>query len=180
MVDLFVEFIKAIFILIPAYAANGFPPLAKGKRPIDFGRKFFDGKRIFGNGKTFEGFFLGLIAGTSYGILEFIISPDLNCYANLHGVTLPTMTPLVAFMIVFGALIGDLGGSFIKRRMGMKRGADALLLDQENFVVGALLFSYWFTEISVWMILIMFIITPVIHRFTSIIGYLLKLKKVPW
>lgn len=180
MPDLFVEFIKAFWILFPAYAANGFPPLARGTRPIDFGKKFFDGRRILGDGKTWEGFALGLFIGSLVGILEAYLYPDLNAYANLFDVSLPKMDVFIGFLIAFGALCGDLAGSFIKRRLGMERGADAPGLDQLNFVVGAILFVYWFTEISIWMILIMLIVTPVIHRIASIIGYVLKFKQVPW
>lgn len=180
MVDLFVEFVKALFILLPAYAANGFPPLARGKKPMDFGRNFFDNRRLLGNGKTWEGFSLGLFIGTLVGALEAYLYPDLNAYANLFGVSLPQINLFVGFMIALGALCGDLAGSFIKRRLKMPRGANAPLLDQLNFVVGTILFVYWFTEIGVWMIAIMLIITPIIHRAASIIGYILKFKQVPW
>lgn len=180
MVDLLVELLKAFWILIPAYAANGFPPLAKGKHPMDFGRKFFDGRRLLGDGKTFEGFTLGLIAGTAYGMLETILYPSINAYANLYGVSFPYMSVIIGFMIALGALCGDLAGSFVKRRLRMPRGADAPLLDQLNFVVGAIVFAYAFTQISLAMILIMLVITPIIHRFVCIIGHLLKLKQVPW
>jgi CDP-2,3-bis-(O-geranylgeranyl)-sn-glycerol synthase len=60
MVDLLVELVKSLLIIFPAYAANGFPPLARGRRPIDFHGKFPDGSRILGEGKTIEGFFLAL------------------------------------------------------------------------------------------------------------------------
>jgi hypothetical protein len=42
----------------------GVPVVAGGGYPIDFGRKFFDGKPIFGKNKTLRGFFSGLIIGT--------------------------------------------------------------------------------------------------------------------
>jgi CDP-2,3-bis-(O-geranylgeranyl)-sn-glycerol synthase len=179
MIDLWVEFIKALLILFPAYAANGFPPLANGKRPIDM-KKSFRGNRIFGDGKTFEGFALGIIAGFIVGALESYLYPDLNSYAMQYGVTLPLITLFIGFMISFGALLGDLAGSFIKRRFGLNRGAGVPLLDQWNFVIGAVLFSFLFTEISIWMFLIMLLITPVVHRAANIIAHKLKIKKEPW
>lgn len=180
MIDLFVEFVKAVWLLLPAYAANGFPPLARGSHPMDFGKNFFDGQRLFGDGKTWEGFSLGLFIGTLVGVLEAYLYPDLNAYAMLHGASLPRMDILVGFLIAFGALSGDLAGGFIKRRLKMPRGADAPGIDQLNFVIGMILFVYWFTDISLWMIAIMIIITPVIHRIANIIGYVLKFKQVPW
>ncbi|MEM5870469.1 MAG: CDP-archaeol synthase, partial [Candidatus Aenigmatarchaeota archaeon] len=37
--ELLIEIIKAFWFILPAYGANAFPPLMKGKRPIDFGKK---------------------------------------------------------------------------------------------------------------------------------------------
>ena len=179
MIDLWVEFVKALLILFPAYAANGFPPLARGKRPIDMNKNFL-GSRIFGNGKTIEGFALGILAGFLIGALEAYLYSDLNAYAMMYDVTLPLITLFIGFMISFGALFGDLAGSFIKRRFKLDRGAEVPLLDQWNFVIGAVLFSMWFTEINIWMFLIMLLITPVVHRIANIIAHRLKIKKVPW
>ena len=179
MIDLWVEFIKALLILFPAYAANGFPPLARGKKSIDMGKNLF-GNRLFGDGKTYEGFALGLLVGFLVGSLESYLYPGLNAYALEFGVTLPLITLFIGFIISFGALFGDLVGSFIKRRLGMKRGAEVPLLDQWNFVIGAVLFSMWFTEITIWMLLIMLLITPVVHRIANIIAHKLKIKNEPW
>jgi len=178
--NLWVEFIKSLWIIIPAYAANGFPPLARGRLPIDLNKKWYDNNRILGDGKTFEGFSLGLFIGFLVGALEVSLYPLLNAYAMQFDVELPFMNLFVGFMISFGALIGDLGGSFIKRRFGLPRGADVPLLDQWNFVIGAVLFVLWFTEITIWMFLIMLIITPIIHRAANVIGHKLKVKREPW
>jgi CDP-2,3-bis-(O-geranylgeranyl)-sn-glycerol synthase len=79
-----------------------------------------------------------------------------------------------------GALSGDLVGSFIKRRIGLKRGSDVPLLDQWNFIIGSVLFVYWFTEITIWMFLIMLVITPIVHRVANIIAHRIKIKREPW
>jgi CDP-2,3-bis-(O-geranylgeranyl)-sn-glycerol synthase len=179
MIYLWIEFVKALIILFPAYAANGFPPLANGKKPIDMGKKFL-GNRIFGDGKTIEGFALGLFIGFLVGGLESYLYPELNAYAMQYGVTLPLMNLFIGFMISFGALTGDMAGSFIKRRFRLNRGAGVPLLDQWNFVIGAVLFSLWFTEINIWMFLIMLLITPIVHRLANIIAHKLKIKKEPW
>jgi len=42
--------LQAFWFIAPAYAANAFPPLVRGKKPIDRGKKFF-GNRLLGNGK---------------------------------------------------------------------------------------------------------------------------------
>ena len=112
--------------------------------------------------------------------MEAYLYPELNAYAMQYGVMLPMMNLLIGFMISFGALIGDMAGSFIKRRFKLKRGAGVPLLDQWNFVIGSVLFSMWFTEITIWMFLIMLLVTPVVHRLANIIAHKLKIKKEPW
>lgn len=180
MIDLWLEFVTALWILIPMYAANGFPPLARGKHPIDFGKKLKDGKRIFGDGKTIEGFALGVGMGTFYGAIEMYLYPVFVMYAAIWGANIPAMTLPAAFMLSLGALVGDLCGSFIKRRAGFDRGANVPLLDQLNFVAGGIVFALPFIKISLWTAGIAFIITPVIHRVVCMAGYMLKFKQVPW
>ena len=111
--DIFIEFVKSLIIIFPAYAANGFPPLARGKRPIDMGKNFFDKRRIFGDGKTYEGLALGILAGTLVGALESYLYPQMNAYAMQYGFALPTISVFIGFMIAFGALFGDMVGSFV-------------------------------------------------------------------
>lgn len=174
-------FVFAWWILLPAYAANAFALLSKylKAQPIDQGMKLKK-HRILGKGKTIEGFVIGLAAGTAVGIAETLLYPDINLYATSFGVSLPAMSFFIGFMIAFGALAGDAIGSFIKRRMNLKRGAKFSIIDKLDFVIGAILFSYWFTDISVLMIVIMIIMTPLLHKVTNIIGYTLKIKKEPW
>mgnify|MGYP003977352855 CR=1 FL=1 len=170
------EFVFALWVLLPAYAANMFPPIANGKIPIDGGRKVKEW-RILGDGKTWEGFFLGLFVGVLVGLAEAYLRIPIN---DMYGIELPVITFLTAFLIPLGALLGDLAGSFIKRRFRMPRGSDAPFLDQLDFLMGALFLSFWFIDLSAAMIVIMFIITPILHRLTNIIGFWLKLKREPW
>ncbi len=177
--ELWVAFVSAFWILFPAYAANVFPPFAKGKHPVDF-RKKIKTRRIFGDGKTWEGIAVGLFAGFLVGVLEAYLYPGFNAYANQFGISLPAMNLTIAFLIPLGALVGDIIGSLIKRRLNMKRGSDAPLLDQLDFVVGAIIFTCLFIEYSLAMIVIMLVATFLIHRAASIIGYWLKVKREPW
>jgi CDP-2,3-bis-(O-geranylgeranyl)-sn-glycerol synthase len=180
MADLWIELVKALFILFPAYAANGFPPLARGRIPIDFKKKWIDGNRIFGDGKTVEGFAIGIVAGTFVGVIESLVEPALNSYASIWNVQIPVMNFMIGFLIALGALCGDLCGSFIKRRFGLKRGKEVIFLDQWNFIIGSVAFVFMFTEITVWMLLLMLLITFVVHRIANIVGHKIKVKREPW
>jgi CDP-2,3-bis-(O-geranylgeranyl)-sn-glycerol synthase len=77
-----------------------------------------------------------------------------------------------------GALLGDAIGSFIKRRIGIERGRPAPLLDQLDFVIGALLLSSLVYFESFSMIIVILIITPILHLLSNIFGYLVGFKEV--
>jgi len=164
--DITLLIIEALKFIFPAYCANAAPVLAGGGLTMDFGKNFIDGKRIFGSNKTFKGFFFGLAVGTAVGLIEWMLFGDY---------------PLMfSFLSPLGALLGDLTAAFLKRRLGIAPGGLFPIVDQVDFVVGALVFSlplaivYW--ELAVAVILI----TPPIHLLTNFCAYKLKLKKNPW
>jgi len=81
-------------------------------------------------------------------------------------------------------MIGDIFGSFIKRRIGLKRGDPAPGLDQLGFLITALITSaaiygvqYWFDLMTLTCILA---ITAILHLSTNFVAYLLKLKDRPY
>ncbi len=172
------ELLITLFIIWPSYVANATPVIVgkafKRRTPIDLGKNFIDGRRIFGDGKTYEGFTCGLIAGFVIGEMTYLLVPDwIRPY-------LPT--PFAVFMMCLGALTGDLIGAFIKRRLGLPRGAPVPLLDQLDFLLMAL-FTLWLIEpwlLTPLRVILAIAITPPIHLLTNAIAYLLRLKKEPW
>jgi CDP-2,3-bis-(O-geranylgeranyl)-sn-glycerol synthase len=167
-------FISTIQILVPAYLANGAPPFLINlkKHPIDFGKKI-NTKRIFGDGKTFE----GLIFAVFIAFLTGLLIRYAFFYLQLPWIDI---TPFGYAFIGLGTMIGDLTGSFIKRRMNFKRGQKAGLLDMVDFIIGALIFARIITSYSYYVILFALIFTPFIHRLTNIWGYSVGIKKEPW
>jgi CDP-2,3-bis-(O-geranylgeranyl)-sn-glycerol synthase len=142
--------------------------LAGGGTKMDFGRNFVDGKRIFGDNKTFRGFFFGWGVGFGVGLVEGLVFGFQN------------YPVLFALLIPFGALLGDLTGAFIKRRIGIKPGGLLPIVDQIDFVVGAVVFSIPLALISWEVAATVLLITPPIHLFTNFLAYKIKLKKNPW
>ena len=157
-----IETLKFVF---PAYFANAAPVIFKGHRAIDMGKKFVDGKPIFGENKTLGGFISGLIIGTAVGLIE----------SKIFNFPLP-----FGFMTALGALVGDLIGSFIKRRMGKKPGEPLPVVDQLDFILGASAFSLLVMPPKIEVFLIALMITLPIHLATNYLAYLLKLKKNPF
>ncbi len=166
--------------MLPAYIPNPAAALFGGGTPLDFGKNYSDGNRIFGDGKTFRGLFFGVLAGILTGLL-------LIWLAGTYALTfLPQHTLVSVSLLAFGALLGDLGKSFLKRRMGKVRGAKWPVADQLDLVVGAfilmLLFDpgWLFTYLTLPILIIIVILTIILHRVVNIIGYFLGIKEVPW
>jgi CDP-2,3-bis-(O-geranylgeranyl)-sn-glycerol synthase len=174
--------ITAIWLMLPAYLPNNFAALFGGGTPLDFGRNFWDGKRIFGNGKTFR----GTAAGISFGFLTGMIQNYFAPGWGLPGFGEGSQLILVLLGLSFGAMLGDLVASFFKRRLGLERGAALFLVDQLDFVFGCwglliIISPGWFLEnFTSPVIITVLIATPVLHRFTNVIGYSIGAKREPW
>jgi len=166
--------LQALWFIWPAYCANAFPPLMKGKRPLDFDKNL--GKnRFLGDSKTIEGTIGGVLFGVAIGLVQTKIYGYIPKDTGFFEFTIP-----IIVLLSVGALFGDIIGSFIKRRLAMEPGDPAFLLDQLGFLVFALIFASFIYIPQVLTIIILLIITPVVHVGTNILGYFLKLKKHPW
>jgi CDP-2,3-bis-(O-geranylgeranyl)-sn-glycerol synthase len=166
--DIALLIIQALQFIFPAYCANGTPVLAGGGPKMDFGRNFVDGKRVFGNNKTYRGFFFGWSVGFMVGIAEGLVFGFSN-FPILFSVLIP-----------LGALLGDLTGAFIKRRIDIAPGGILPVVDQIDFVLGALVFALPLAMVNWQLAVTVLLITPPIHLFTNFVAYKLKLKKHPW
>ena len=177
--------VEAIWLVLPAYAANGLVPILarcrkKKLHRLDFGRKFIDGKDIFGPGKSIEGLLFGSIVGIIIAMVEYLAFPYLPWSLSEIPLTIVPMSAGLGFLLGFGSLAGDSVGSFIKRRLNLKRGQKAPLLDQLDFLIGALAFSALIIQLKPEWIILLVVLTPILHFTACCIGYLLKVKKEPW
>ena len=206
----------SLLFIFPAYVSNAGMVLVGGGKPIDKGKYFRDGKRIFGDHKTWNGLIKGplyvgipisigialiflifwpLIADFQRGSAKedlYVIYEDISYYQYYFiGGTFPIgFISLIVRIILcaYGAAIGDLIGSFLKRRFNLESGAPAPLIDQLDFAVFALFLTsipaifwpeyYWFPDINI--IIFLMILTPSVSIIANTIAYLLGLKEVPW
>ena len=156
--------------VVSAMVANGSATLVKRGRPIDGGRHFIDGRRLLGDGKTVEGFLVGLFFGLAIALTAMVF---LQCAS-------PKLY-LAVLASPFMALAGDIVMSFVKRRVGLERGAPLKPVDQLDFIVA----------VTIWMLALGYTVDPIIlvttfllvyvlHRATNIAAYRLGIKDKPW
>ena len=172
--------IDALWLMLPAYVPNSSAVLFAGKTPLDLGRNFVDGRRVFGPGKTFRGLIGGTLSGIAVGLL-------LQLIKNSTQIGVPSFEPvLVVVTLALGAMLGDLTKSFFKRRLGMERGDPLPIVDQLDFVIGAwvltyVFFSGWFTlNFTLPVMVVVLIVSPLLHLAVNFIGFKLGKKKEPW
>ena len=165
--------IKLIVYLAPMYVANSSAMVFGGKTPIDFGKTFFDGKPIFGKGKTFKGVIFGLLAGTLVAYIISIAFPKTTMLLSPDYL-------LLGFFLSLGAIIGDMVASFFKRRNELQEGKEVLFLDQLDFVIGGMFFGSVLYIPEFYEILAVGLLTLVAHRLSNYVAFKMKLKKVPW
>jgi CDP-2,3-bis-(O-geranylgeranyl)-sn-glycerol synthase len=155
----------ALLFIGPSYVANAAPLVFGGGRPLDGGRNFSDGRPIFGSHKTVRGLFAGIIAGSLVGLAESPLDPRLA---------------FAGFAIALGSVLGDLLGAFAKRRLDIAPGRPLPIVDQLDFVFGALVLSFPLLPMSLLSILIVVVVTPPIHLGTNLGAYFIGIKKTYW
>ena len=186
-----------------------------GGRPIDGGKLFRDGRRILGDHKTLNGLKGPLYFGIPISFMLFLLfiilwQPikhfvlhalgegqylfynDLKFFQYYFiGGQFPMNFLVLLIRIIlasYGAVIGDLFGSFLKRRFDIKSGAPFWIVDQLDFALIAILFItipsfispkvFLFPDIHIFIFLI--IITPAVSIIANTVAYLVGLKSVPY
>ncbi|MHA1894710.1 MAG: CDP-archaeol synthase [Candidatus Helarchaeota archaeon] len=205
----------SILSVAPALIANMSMTLTGGNEklgPVDFGKNFFDGNRIFGKGKTWSGLIGGICIGTIVGIilvpslhfpiaifadnqhLEFLSgNPDVVNSIKMPGIWNIIDTTIKggsiflwgslmirALFLSIGAPLGDLLGSFIKRRLNYDRGQQLLILDQFDFIIIALLIALPWYLIPIPCLIHIIIFLPLVLILANFIAYKSGKKTVPW
>jgi CDP-2,3-bis-(O-geranylgeranyl)-sn-glycerol synthase len=171
----FPMWLQLLAFMVPCYAANAAPVLLGGGARMDMGIKLSDGKPLFGKTKSVRGFAGGILAGVLASIILSNLWPTL-IFNN------PQTLLLSGIMLSVGALVGDLAGSFLKRRLSIGEGKQFNVVDQMDFVVGGLVFAYPFAApiLTLPNLAFILIVSYALHVATNILANRAGLKKVPW
>jgi hypothetical protein len=186
------EFLTLAYLFLPllvGLALHGFcikyDFLAFLCRPIDRGRKF-QGKRIFGDNKTYRGVVvvsLGTAIGFALQSLLFhriasVSSVELFEYSFFKSVAL-------GLAVGVAAMLSELPNSFIKRRFEIAPGTAAkgwkalifYVYDQIDFLLGAWLVLAVVVPVTIGRVLLSSGLLLVAHQLMSSVGYALGMRR---
>lgn len=207
--------IFSLLFIVPAYISNASMVITGGGKPIDGGRYFRDGRRILGDHKTWNGlkgplyigipisFFMFLLFNILWIPISDIINdataqgqyllynePKIFQYYFIGGEFPINFLVLIIRIVLasYGAVVGDLIGSFLKRRFDIKSGAPFWIVDQLDFALVALLFvsipgfisPNLFLLPDIFIITFLIILTPAVSIIANTVAYVVGLKNVPW
>jgi len=207
--------IFSLLFIVPAYISNASMVITGGGKPIDGGRTFRDGRRLLGDHKTWNGLKGPLYIGIPISFLifllfillwepikdviidagaqgQYILYSDIRIFKYYFiGGEFPINFLVLIIRIIlasYGAVAGDLVGSFLKRRFDIKSGAPFWIVDQLDFALVALLFvsipglisPNLFLLPDIYIIIFLIILTPAVSIIANTVAYVLGLKEVPW
>lgn len=158
-----ITIVEVTWLLIPAALANMAPVFAARYNwlpalniPIDNGLIWHD-TRLLGDKKTIRGFIIAGLAAALVGLFRGAI--------------------LQSTIIGLSALLGDAAFSFFKRRLGIPPGSSWVPFDQIDFVIGALIATWFFIPLSLSHIIYALIIFGLGSYFVSTVGVILGIKE---
>ena len=165
------------------------PILSSLKVPMDFKKKFRDGKRIFGDNKTWKGFIGYLILNTLCSIIWGFICKIGNFshlnyfYVNNSNTILFNL--FIGFLLGLGYSLFELPNSFLKRRFNIVEGKNPeglkkyifIFLDQADSVFGCCLVVWLFYNLGIKLYLLYVLLGAVTHILVNMLLYFLHLRK---
>lgn len=159
------------------------------KKPIDNNKVLKDGRRVFGDNKTWKGFIGYIIFNIIFSIIFGFIwktckVENLNYFYINH-------TNTITYNIMIGFLLGlfyglfELPNSFLKRRLGIEEGKSTkglsrvffIFLDQADSIFGMALVVWMFYPIGIWVYLLFVLVGAFTHILINMLLYFAHLRK---
>jgi CDP-2,3-bis-(O-geranylgeranyl)-sn-glycerol synthase len=161
--------------LLPVLAAHT-PGMKTWNAPMDFGRSW-RGRRIFGDHKTWRGFFAGWLGGSLWGLIQVVWYDHSTFIQSIYPPDFPTeQFFLIAVLISLGSVVGDAVGSFLKRQFDIPAGKSWFPADQLDFIIGGIVLSLPVVRLEFTEYMFILITWLVIHLFFGYLGYVTKFK----
>ena len=159
------------------------------KKPIDMKKNFCDNKRIFGDNKTWKGFFGYIFFNVIISVLLGLLYNKLNINNwNFFYINHPNT---IKYNILIGFLLGlfyalfELPNSFIKRRLDIVPGKTIkgfkkiffIIFDQADSIFGIALVVWMFYPLGIKKYIFYIFIGTITHLIINMLLYFAHLRK---
>ena len=169
--------IKTLWTFLPAAFANMAPVIFNRlpflNFPLDFNYTLHN-KPIFGQNKTWRGYFVGIIFAIIITYFQKAFYPETTFLCAFDYSQINVLW--FGFLSGFGALLGDTIKSFFKRRININPGESWIPFDQIDWIIGANIFISFYIFLDFKYILTSFIILSLLHPVINMVGFKLRLK----
>ena len=192
IVKMYITLLPAIIagILVMIWCKTGI--MKPAMKPMDMGKNFRDGKRIFGDNKTWKGFIGYLIFDTISTVIWGIVCHSsgidhLNYFYINHENTF-LFNLMVGFLLGLGYALFELPNSFLKRRLDITPGKTIsgawriffIFLDQADSIFGCALVVWLFYDLGIGLYLLYVLVGALTHIIMNVLLYLCRLRKNPF
>lgn len=153
------------------------------KRPID-GGAMWRGRRIFGDGKTWRGVVIAVVGSiAAVAIQKHVVGEHVGSIAVVDYARVNAI--VFGAAMGGGAMLGELPNSFVKRRLGIARGATATGPTSVFFYVWDqvdLLTTTWplllpWVRPSAILVVASLLVAMAMHPFIALVGYLVGARR---
>ena len=157
--------------------------------PIDGGKNFIDGRRIFGDNKTWKGLLGYVLFNMIFTVLwGFIISgkgAETLDFFYQHNENSLSYNLMIGILLGLGYSLFELPNSFIKRRLDIRPGktltgptkAFFVFLDQADSLFGVALVVWLFFPLGILLYLAFIVVGAATHLLLNMMLYFMKLRK---
>ncbi len=159
-------------------------------KPIDGGKYLRDGKRIFGDNKTWKGLCGYIVINILFFLLWGFLSQrseylQLHNYFYIDYKNTPSYNLLLGVLSGLGYSLFELPNSFLKRRLDIRPGKTIsggwkvffVFLDQADSVFGCALVVWLFYDIGLLTYIEFILVGAVTHIILNMLLYFLHLRK---
>lgn len=157
--------------------------------PLDGNKNFIDGKRIFGDNKTWKGLIgyivLNIFTACLWGLICSVSKIEKYNFLYLNHENTLIYNILLGIVLGLAYALFELPNSFMKRRLDIVPGKTThgfkkiffIILDQADSVIGCVLAVNFFYRSSLLMNLLYIALGTLTHMLLNMMLYFMKLRK---
>jgi CDP-2,3-bis-(O-geranylgeranyl)-sn-glycerol synthase len=178
------RYLEIIYIALPAFAANAAPVLANRWEiwkalavPVD-GNAIWQGMPLLGKHKTWRGVLVAMLGAAAVALLQYMLG--LSLFPSAFPLAEVFMTASYGVFVGVLCMVGDMVGSFFKRRLRIQSGKPFIPMDQINYMIVFLLGTWPMFAWKIDELIFLLIFAFFINTITNFVAYVIGIKSTYW